>query len=392
VESLIYSGPNPPAGEFSFETFTQEGEDKEPKVPVGFEDRAHIQFTGGTTGLPKGVIHTHRSSLFTSISGLIRMHLSDPSEVQLNQVPMFHASGLNLLNMSVATGGKFVVVETFNPLEILQLIEQEKATFLMLLPPATYIRLMDVPNLKDFNTTSVQKLLTSSGALTRSILLRLFDTFPNAVLLYGWALTETGPGGTLMQMNRSMVEKESEKIRSVGMEQPFVEVRLVDDHDREVSLGETGEAIVRTPLGMEGYYEQPELTARTIKEGWIHTGDLLRKDQDGYFYFVDRKKDMIKSGGENVFAQEVEGVILSHPAVENCAVIGVPDPKFQEAVMAVVKLRQGFTASEEEIIEHCRHYLSSYKKPRRVAFVDGFPIGGGGKIQKFVLREQFSKL
>jgi acyl-CoA synthetase (AMP-forming)/AMP-acid ligase II len=389
VEHLLYSGRTPPSGEHHFEAFTSDGPSGEPEVTVAFEDRAHIQFTGGTTGFPKGAVHTHRSSVFTCASALISMQLSEPTEVQLNQVPMFHNTGLNLLNMNTACGGTYVIVETFDPVEILQLIAEERASLLLLMPPTTYIRLMDTPNLASFDTSSVTRLITSAGALSKQIVLRLFDTFPNAILLYGWGLTETGPGGTLHRITRSTVENEPEKVLSIGVQMPFVEVRLVDEQGREVPVGETGEAINRGPLSMEGYFDQPELTAQTIKDGWVHTGDLLRRDQDGYFYFVDRKKDMIKSGGENVFAVEVEGVILAHQAVENCAVIGVPHPKFQEGVMAVLKLREGQAASEEQIIEHCKQHLSSYKKPLRVLFVETLPVSGVGKVQKFKLREQY---
>ncbi len=230
---------------------------------------------------------------------------------------------------------------------------------------------------------------TAAGAYTKSLLLRIFDAFPNAKITYAWGQTETL--GTINWVDRSQVEKGLPTIESVGRPQSHVEIRLVDDNGKDVPVGEIGEAIVRGPQIMRGYYEQPELTAQTIKNGWVHTGDLLKKDEDGYYYFMDRKKDMIKSGGENVYAQEVEEVIMSYDSVEYCAVIGVPDPKFGEAVMAVVKLRPGFTATEEEIIAHCKENLSSYKKPRRIAFVNEFPVSDAGKIQKFKLREEYSK-
>jgi long-chain acyl-CoA synthetase len=261
----------------------------------------------------------------------------------------------------------------------------------MLMPPATYIRLMDIPRLKDFDTTSVLKLITAAGTLSQPTVLRILDTFPKASILYGWGLTETGPTGTVNWITRTMAETEPEKLKSIGREFPFAEVRVVDEQGQEVPVGEVGEGIIRAPSIMEGYFEQPALTAQAIQDGWVYTGDLIKKDEQGFFHFADRKKDMIKSGGENVYAQEVERVILSHPAVENCAVIGVPDPKFSEAVMAVIKLRQGASATSEEIIEHCRKDLSSYKKPRRVIFVDGFPLDSVGKIQKYKLREQFGK-
>jgi acyl-CoA synthetase (AMP-forming)/AMP-acid ligase II len=391
VELEICSGKSCPSGAEDFERLCTEGTAEEPGVEVGFEDWARIQFTGGTTGLPKGAVHTHRSSLFTCITGLIRMSISEPSEVMLNQVPMFHNTGVSHLLFSVATGACFVIVETFDPVEILKLIEEERGTYLCLLPPVTYLRLMDVPNLEDFDRSSVRKLLTSAGSLPQSVVMRLYDTFPDAVLLYGWGLTETGPGGGLHRIPRSMVENEPEKVKSVGLETPFLQVRVVDGQGRDVGPGEVGEAIIRSPSNMEGYFGQPELTAQTIKDGWVYTGDLVKKDEDGYIYIVDRKKDMIKSGGENVYAQEVEAIILTHPSVENCAVIGVPDPVFQEAVMAVVKLREGAKATEEEIIDHCKKSLSSYKKPRRVDFVEGFPLDSIGKIQKFRLREQYGQ-
>ncbi len=142
--------------------------------------------------------------------------------------------------------------------------------------------------------------------------------------------------------------------------------------------------------GVQGYFEQPELTAEVLKDGWVCTGDLLKKDKEGYYYFVDRKKDMVKTGGENVFAQEVEKVILSHPSVEVCAVIGLPDLKLGEAVTAVVKLRPGYNATDEEIVNHCKNYLAGYKKPQKIFFVDNFPISDAGKIQKFKLKEFYA--
>ncbi len=391
VEHLIYSGDhNAPAGEHHFESLTQEGPTKEPNVSIGLEDPVLIIYTGGTTGVPKGGVHTHASAIFNAITNVMKKKQCDSDETVIIQVPMFHNAGLYFIDTFTMLGGTLVVFNKFDGPGIMQLIEQERVTELCLLPPATYVRLLDVPNFKDFDTSSVKYLDTAAGAFSKSLVLKMLDSFPNAAISYAYGLTECW-GGPVNIITREMVAQNSPKAAGVGTPLPFQEIRVVDDNGKDVPVGETGEAIIRGPNNMQGYFEQPELTAETIKNGWVHTGDLIKKDEDGFIYFVDRKKDMIKSGGENVFAVEVEQVIMGHPSVEICSVIGVPDPKFGEAVMAVIKLRPGMTATEEEITDHCKQNLSSYKKPRRFAFVDTFPVSDAGKIQKFKLREHYSK-
>jgi acyl-CoA synthetase (AMP-forming)/AMP-acid ligase II len=390
VEQLIFSGRNCPVGEHHFETFTGSGCTEEPGVIVEEEDRSVILYTGGTTGVPKGAVYSHRSFLWLNLSGLIRTNATDPDHVKLMQLPLFHMNGLSSLTQSIAVGGKFVIVDAFDPQEMLRLIETERVTYIFLLPAESYFRLLDVPNIKDFDLASITFLGLAVGVFSKTLMLKLFDTFPNGNISWGWGSTESGCG-IFGSISRELVEQDSERLFSLGKEMPFLSVRLVDDEGKDVPVGEIGEAIVQGPMTFREYFDQPEQTAQTIRNGWTHTGDLLRKDEDGYYYFVDRKKDMIKTGGENVFAVEVEGAISKHPSVEQCAVIGVPDPRFGEGIMAVVKLRPGMSATEEEIIEHCRQHLASYKKPRKVAFVESFPMASGIKIQKFKLREMFSK-
>jgi acyl-CoA synthetase (AMP-forming)/AMP-acid ligase II len=192
----------------------------------------------------------------------------------------------------------------------------------------------------------------------------------------------------MLEMDRELIINEPHKITSVGRAEAYLEARIVDDQGRDVPRGVAGEAIFRSPASFIGYYDNPEATTAAIdKDGWIYTGDILKQDEEGLYYFVDRKKDMIKTGGENVFCQEVEGVIYTHPAVAECAVIGLPDPKWGELLAAVVKTKQGATATAEEIIQVCKEKLSSYKAPKKVFFVDEFPTSSVGKIQKFKLRE-----
>jgi len=390
VAHFIYCGEEPPPGEHHFDTFTRQGDVSEPVAQVDPDDPAFLIFTGGTTGLPKAAVHTHHSSIADSTALNLRMKMWEQDEVNVTQIPMFHIGGLGLIRAFVLVGGMQVLIETFDPVEILRVIQQEKATCITLLPPATYIRLMDLPNIKDYDLSSVTGVGGSAGVLPKALMLRLLDTFPNGSLFYGWGSTEMGNGGTQNIITRAMVESDSERIRSVGRQVPFLEARLVDENGNEVPVGEIGEAVVRGPSVMKEYYNQPELTAQVMKDGWFHTGDILRKDADGFYYFADRKKDMIKTGGENVFAPEVETVIMSHPAVELCAVIGIPDPVWSEIVMAVIKLRNGASVTEEEIVEHCKQHLSSYKKPKKIAFVEGFPQNDVGKILKFKLREQYA--
>ncbi len=390
VEHLLCAGPDVPAGEGDLERAASHGRVEEPAVQVDWEDPSHIIFTGGTTGTPKGVLHTHRGAFFEQMNTMLRTRVGDPDEVSLSQLPMFHGAGLLSTRNTLAAGGKVVIVEIFDAREMLRLIEREQVTRMALLPPSSYLRLADQPDIADFDLGSVSQLASAVAGFPKKVMLRLLEIFPNAVLTYGWAATEINNGGTTDIVTREMIEQDHDRIRSIGRAAPFVQIRLVDDSGRDVPLGETGEALVKGPQTMKEYFGQPELTARTIQDGWVRTGDLLRQDAEGFFYFVGRNKDMIKSGGENVFAQEVESVILTHPAVENCAVIGLPDPQLGESVTAVIKLRSGQAAMEEDIVGLCRQSLSSYKKPRRVIFVDTFPTTAAGKVEKYKLVEQYS--
>ncbi|HVJ48676.1 fatty acid--CoA ligase family protein [Desulfitobacterium sp.] len=304
------------------------------------------------------------------------------------QCPLHHQGGISWLLCVMAASAQLVICDAFEPEDILKQIQRYHVTYLLLLPPSTYLRLIDIPNFKEFNLTSVKLVQMSAGGTSPEIILKTYEAFPNCEINYGWGQTESG-AGTSSVLTREMASNHSEKINSVGRAMPFFELRIVDEQGRDVQVGEVGECIVRGPSIMSGYFNQPELTAKTLKEGWVHTGDMFKQGQDGYYYIMDRKKDMIKTGGENVFAQEVEGVIRSHPAIQDCAVIGVPDSLFGEAVMSVIKLRTGYTLTAEELQEYCKKQLSSYKKPRYIDFVDSFPVDSAGKIQKFRLREMY---
>ena len=215
--------------------------------------------------------------------------------------------------------------------------------------------------------------------------------FPNAEIFYGWGQTESGLGTSCVLSSDSVAGRNGYAC-SIGRPMPFVELKVVDDNWNELPAGEPGEAIIRSPASMKGYYKHPELTEALMgPDGWMRTGDIMVKDEAGYYYLLTRKKDIIKSGGENVFCSDVENVVKMHPAVLECVIVGVPDERLGEAVMAVVQLRPGQSLSLPELQEHCKKYLSSYKKPLYMETVDSFDMDDAGKIRRSSLRSELKK-
>lgn len=391
VERMVYCGTDVPAGAYGFERLCQEGDEERPAVILKHDDWASLMFTGGTTGEPKAAIYSQRSYFWQCLIMMLstRSHCED---VYLNHPPLFHLAGMGQTLAVLAAGGRVVIVDTYNPTEILSLIASERINLLYLVPPQLYRMITDHPDIRSFDVGSVEKLITTAGGNSPAIVRSLFETFPNLKLcLYGWGQTETA-SGTVNELTAAMVEDEPNRTQSVGKEIPFTEIRLVDDDGAEVPAGEMGEAVVRTPSSFVGYLDRPELTSEILQDGWVRTGDIFERDPGGFYYLRDRKKDMIKCGGENVFAQEVESVLLTHPSVDSCAIIGVPSAKYGEGILAVIKAIEGKPVSEEELIQYCKKRLASYKKPQGVFFVDGFPLNSLGKIQKFKLREELKHL
>ncbi len=383
VERMVHSD--------ELERLCRDGDEKRPGVELKQDDWASFMFTGGTTGEPKAAIYSQRSYLWQCLIMMLstKAHSED---IYLNHPPLFHLAGMGQTLAVLAAGGTVIVVDTWNPTEILGLVESERVNFLYLVPPQLYRMITDHPDIKNFDVGTVKKLVTSAGGNSSAIVRSLYDTFPNLKLcLYGWGQTETA-SGTVNELTAAMVEEEPEKTQSVGREIFFTEIRLVDKDGAEVPVGEMGEAVVRTPSSFVGYLDRPELTREILQDGWVHTGDIFEKDSEGFFYLRDRKKDMIKCGGENVFAQEVEATLLTHPSVDTCAIIGVPSTRYGEGILAVVKTIEGMAVSEEEVIQYCKDRLASYKKPQAVVFVDDFPLNSLGKIQKFKLREELKNV
>ena len=359
----------------------------EPTDDVEPNDPCVLFYTSGTTGRPKGAIHTHKSML---AEARIPHRSLGSGDVALCVMPFFHVGG-SAAHMipAFAVGATVVIHKKFDESLVLGAIEKERVTHVFLVP-TMIIRLLEHPNLMEYDLSSLHTV-GYTGAPMPIEALRKGIGLLGEVFFQELGQTET-LNMTVLKREEHKLEgspKEIKRLESAGRPTGEGEVRIVDEQGRDVPIGEPGEIIARSDRLMKGYWKMPEETAETIEDGWLHTGDVGRMDEDGYIYLVDRKKDMIISGGENIYSREVEEVLYMHPSVLEAAVVGVPDDSWGESVKAVVVLKPGAAACEEDIIEFCRQHLASYKKPRSVEFWDNLPKTGSGKIRKNVIRELY---
>lgn len=371
----------------NYEELIAAQESREFPIEVKEEDAAFIMFTGGTTGTPKGAVLTHKSLLWNIINVTTEIQSPRPDDIIYYPMPLFHTAAMSRFLAYMYAGGTFIVTPEFNAQKCLKIIAEEKVTAITGNPTIWRALLLEMEKQK-YDTSSVRMYLSSQGILHES-LKRAIETnlFPQAKTYVSYALTEASPGVTILKPEDQPLEP-----GSVGKPYMSMEVRIVDDQDRDLPVGEVGEIIVKGPTVMKEYYRQPEETAQALRGGWLHTGDLGKYDARGFLYFVDRKKDMIKSGGLNIYSKEVEEVLAQHPKIAEAVVIGVPDEKWGETVKAVVVVKEGEKLTAEEVIQFCRERLASYKKPTSVAFLDSLPkTQFGGKVLKRELRQMFSK-
>ncbi|MGH9431255.1 MAG: fatty acid--CoA ligase [Terriglobia bacterium] len=354
---------------------------------------AELFYTSGTTAHPKGVMLTHRNLYLHAFSCAARLRPLE-SDVALYTVPLFHANSWGTPHHLTMAGGRHVMIRRFEPQTALELIQRERVTILGMVP-AMIIALMNYPEFGRYDLSSV-RLVTIGGAPSSIPLVQEIERrIPSCVAMGGYGLTETSPVITAADL-KSYLEQEPEEIRyrrkaTAGLPYPCSEVQVVKADGKEVAHNgrETGEIRVRGDVVAPGYWRQPEETARAMRDGWFYTGDLATVDDEGYILIVDRSKDMILSGGENIGSAEVERVIYAHPAVLECAVIAVPDEKWGEVPKAIVTLRHANSTTEEEILCYCRKHLAGFKVPQSVEFRDYLPKGGTGKILKRTLREPY---
>jgi long-chain acyl-CoA synthetase len=339
------------------------------------EDTAVILYTSGTTGHPKGAELTHgnlRSNTEVSRDDIVH---AGPDDVIFGGLPLFHVFGQTVaLNVSVASGACLTLLPRFDAQHALRIIAGHQVTVFEGVP-TMYVALLHAPERADYDTSSMRMCISGGAALPVEVL-RGFEEAFDVPVLEGYGLSETSPVASFNELDQVR------KPGSIGTPIRDVQMRVVTADDDDVPEGEVGEIIIRGPNVMKGYWQRPEATAEALRDGWFHTGDLARVDEDGYFYIVDRKKDMIIRGGYNVYPREIEEVLYEHPAVAEAAVIGLPHASLGEEVAAAVALKPGATITAEELRDYVKSQVAAYKYPRHVWIVDALPKGATGKIQK----------
>jgi long-chain acyl-CoA synthetase len=351
-------------------------------------------FTSGTTGLSKGVVRTRRMVMDHAAilaEGAARHADRDaPPPFLVTAAPVYHtAAFVGVLKMA-ALGGGVGLLDRLEAAAVLELAERHRATELLLVPPASYDRLASCPERGVYDLSTVREVLATAGGCTPRTAASIFDLFPNADLRVSWGSTETGSvtGGLI---TRAAVARKPEILTCVGRPNALTEIRLVAPDAVDAAPGSVGEAWVRSPLVAAGYLGDRE-TDPSFRDGWFATGDLLRRGEDGAYCFVDRLKDLVKTGGENVYAFELEQALARHPSIRECAVVGVPDPLFGEAVAVAVVLVRGASLTGRELTAFARSRLESYKKPRYWGVLDRLPTNAVGKVDKAELRARAAQL
>ncbi len=352
---------------------------------------AELFYTSGTSANPKGVMLTHRNVYLHALQAALSLH-TDVGSVELHTIPLFHANGWGVAHFVTFLGGRHVMVPRFDPPEIFRLIQQEKAEFCSLVP-AMATALVNCPERAKYDLSSLKRV-TIGGAASSPTLVHEVEDKLGCTCFSGYGLTETAPVLTISPMKPGLDWKGEDRFArqaSAGYAIPGVEVRVVDANDNDVPRDgcTVGEVVARGDGVMQGYWRQPEASATALRGGWFHTGDMATWTEDGYLQIVDRLKDIIVSGGENVSSLEVEKALYAHPAVLEVAVIPVPDTRWGEVPKALVVLKPGASVTEGELLEFCRSWLSHYKCPHSVEFLDFLPKTGTGKVLKRDLRSKY---
>jgi fatty-acyl-CoA synthase len=383
LQALVVGDPHSEAGE-SYESALADVASPPEMVSVSETDIALIMYTSGTTGRPKGAMLTHLNLLMQAVTIIRGWSLSNDEEITLVAMPLFHIAGIGAMAPMLLIGGTAVIVPTggFDPDEMVTIIESEGVTSAFLVP-TQWQAVCALPGVRD-RAPSLRSLSWGASPAAMTTLEAMADAFPGLPNIAVFGQTEMSPVTCVLQGEDAI-----RKLGSVGKPVATVATRIVDDDMNDVPRGEVGEIVYRGPSLMAGYWQNPQATAEAFAGGWFHSGDLVREDDEGFLYVVDRKKDMIISGGENIYCAEVEDVLAGHPKVLEVALIGLPHDRWVETPVAVVAPRDPAEAPTlEELVEWCRTRLASYKKPTAIHLVEALPRNASGKVLKVALRDE----
>lgn len=351
------------------------------------EDLAALMYTGGTTGKPKGVMLSHANLFIGTLSASASVH-REAGAVALTCAPLFHVGAVGHLLQLIGQAASVVLLPAFDEVGIMRGIAHKRATETFLVPTMLK-RLLDHPRFGEFDLSSLRWVLYGAAPIDEGLLDQGLHAIPSAGFVQFYGMTELSPVITSLPASCHLPGGDKAaraRLRSAGRPIPMAEVAVIDTDGVQLPAGQVGEIVARGPMVMQGYWGQPQLSAQTLRGGWMHTGDLGRFDDDGFLYVVDRLKDMIITGGENVYSVEVENVLLLMPDIAACAVIGVPDAMWGERVHAALVLKPGAEVGVDQVIAYCRERLAGYKCPRSIEFRDALPLSAAGKLLKYEVR------
>ena len=360
------------------------------------DDLVVLMFTAGTTGVAKGVMLTHNSFSSYILANVEPVEF-ETEEKNILTVPLYHIAGLQAVLAAVYGGRTLIIQRQFEAKEWMSLVQEERADRAMLVPTMLK-QIMDQPDFHAYDLSSLKVVTYGAASMPLEVIKRAIQEFPGSAFINAFGQTETastitmlGPGDHVIPKDAppEELERRLKRLTSIGTPLPDVDVRIVDEEGNEVSTGEVGEIVAQGPRLMKGYWGSQSATEETMRGGWLYTGDLGYMDSEGYIYLAGRAKDFIKRGGEMISPEEVEQLLLTHPAVEDTAVIGVPDDHWGERPRALVVLKRNTQANEDELIEYCRDRIASFKRPESVVFVQDLPRNPMGKVLKRVLREEY---
>lgn len=391
VQKVIITGPSPINGWSSYEKFITPGADRNPLISVTADDLAVLHFTSGSTGKLKAAMQTVGNRLASLRKVIIGRMRAGPNDMLALSGPITHASGM-FIQPFLFQGGTILLHDRFEPDQFLHSIEKHRATFTFMVP--TMVNMLTVhPDLHRYDLSSLRQVSYGGAPMAPA---RLKEAWKNIgpIFTQGYGAGETTGGLTVLSIDdhAQAIAQGTDRLLSCGRHFAEGQIGILDDEGNELGTNELGELSFKGPDIFAGYWREPELTAEVLQDdGWLRTGDIARMDEDGYIFIVDRKKDMIISGGFNIYPTEVEQALYQHPAIYETCVVGVPDDAWGEAVKAVVVVKPGYEVSPEELSAHCRTHLADYKRPRSVEFVTELPKNANGKLARKVVRDQYWK-